>query len=369
MTEEELRDLWGRAYEVRASTTELAFLFSFLVAAGAASLTDTVGMNKATIDALYSVKAATRFVIEALELLYMDSLQHPAPSSDTEALPIQAGGEGEYQWRSLARCPPLLLASRTHSILCCFFHQAREAVRSMQHGNYAIQAARAYGLFDKLRGSSEQGHDVLPLSRMRHLYGLRRLHFDLTVYPRLAMSVDIEEQCVMLPGDACCNHRLCDTTLDGRPLEALALDYQCLKLVLSEVRATTYRQGLAERALRSLDDHHEWSPNQGRFSEAASYTTCSSASRILANDDAVLAIMKGLPSWSQVDARTSWTSAPMSTVFNGTSAINTLWARCSCNRMRTDNLLQVPDQLDLTTELQARALEAAQDTLFLLAQV
>lgn len=266
----------------------------------------------------------------------------------------------EYDWMSIARCPPLLLASRTHSILCCFFHQARQFKRGMQHGNIGIQTARGYGVFGELHKADVEealGIAISP-SRARHLYGLRRLQFDLSVYPRLAMSLDIQEQCILQFEETCKDTSHITRSVNGQQLKLLALDYQRVKLVLAEVRAITYQQSLEEIMYASIAGQDKIDGLQ-----------MDTPSRILANDDATLAIMAKLPSWTQVDSRSSWTTSPIRNVFNGTTAINILWARLGCNRQRTKNLLQIENQLDFTQKIQARALMAAQDTLFLLAQV
>jgi hypothetical protein len=367
--------LWSRACELKASAIELVFFYSILVAAGASSLTHTPRLSKRIIDSLYSIKAAKRFVGEALTLLSLFPI---------EGVNVQ---EREYDWCDVSKCPPLLLHCRVHSILCCFLHQARMLEMSLTHGNHAIRYARGYGLFEEIQRSDRSSSASL------HIYALRRIQFDLTVYPRLSMSPDAKEECILQAEEACKDvSRLGKNPSTKYILDPLALDFQCLKLVLSEVRAMTCEQVKRERAIMRLQEAQSQdsdskrtkssrvSVNEGEEREDSdddgiiddnhsidsNLLAMDPATRILANDDATLAVMTKFPNWTRVVAQSDWFSKTSPNILDGTSAINILWVRFSCNRMRAENLMQPCNVLNLSSQLQARVMEAAQDTLFLL---
>lgn len=373
VTAEEMNDLYDRVCDMNASATELAFLYTFLVAAGAASLTNTANLDKRMVDELYSLKAARRFIGIVFELLALVQQQEVEQAmagmhdkSDTHVGPGQAAEHSFYDWRNLSRCPKPLLGCRLHSMLCCFFHQARDPQRSMTHGNRAICLARKYGLYEQLQQAERPSDTPSTSSYAKHIYALRRLQFDLTVYPRLAITNDGTStgKCVLRPHEGCQDAKQIAISSDGVSLAPLAYDYQCLKLVLSEIRAAALQHAAApgRRPPGNASDDPECSTDlHGADRQDA-------ADWALANDDIVLGLMKKLPSWVQVDARSNWFHVSNVKVMDATSIVNMLWARYACNRLRTENLLQMCN-VYMTPELQGRALAAAQDTLFLIGKV
>jgi hypothetical protein len=417
VTQEEMYDLYDRVNNMEASAIELAFLYVFLIAAGAASLTQTSQKTKSVLESLYSIKSARKFAGIIFDLITLDQYQQQLQMQQQQQQQKKQQTEKStastsksnakqtyesYNWLCLAKCPTALLHCRLHSMLCCFFHQARDETRSVTHGNHAIRFARMYGLFDQIKEAKEQKMTTetgdLPSTSQyteEHIYALQRIQFDITVYPRLSMSLNLNTkknrgreskdanaasgECILLPSEACQDPSVIVVSPDGKRLPSLAFDFQCLKLILSEIRATSYTQLRREMQLNADEAAAEEFEDQllgvdsNIRAEARRRKRKDQAfersKRAIANDDVVLALMDLLPSWTKIDVKKNWMEGSSQLVFDATSIINMLWARYACNRLRTDNLMQTCEVEEMSAELQCRALASAQDTIFLLMQV
>ncbi|PWN36927.1 uncharacterized protein FA14DRAFT_159214 [Meira miltonrushii] len=402
VTQEEMYDLYDRVNNMEASSIELAFLYVFLIAAGAASLTQTSQKSKSVLESMYSIKSARKFAGIIFELIALDQYEQQIKMQQQQH-PVKSASTYEpYNWLCLAKCPTALLHCRLHSMLCCFFHQARDEVRSVTHGNHAIRFARKYGLFDQIEEAKQQKKTTktggLPSTSQyseQHIYALQRIQFDITAYPRLSMSLNMNTrknkgrgstdantfsgECILLPSEACQDPSVIAVSPDGKRLPSMAFDFQCLKLILSEIRATSYTQLIRETQLNAdqavaeeMEDHLLGiDPNiraeaRRRRRKDQAYER---SRRAIANDDVVLALMDLLPSWTKIDVKKNWMEGSSQLVFDATSIINMLWSRYACNRLRTDNLMQTCEVEEMSAELQCRALASAQDTIYLLMQV
>lgn len=245
-------------------------------------------------------------------------------------------------------------------------------------GNLAVRFAREFELFAQL------DRDVWHVERQdtseSYIRGLKRLRLDITLYPRLTMSlggpqsrVASDEKIVQYS----CKKRCILTSLEATqvfddilaisrntPLtktDSVSSDFKVLRWVLSDIRATANSYLVLEESKNLSCQQNrasrEFVPAQNWQTDLQRQKSC------LSNDNLLMSLTSLLPWWTGLDIHKEWSHASPQDDVTISKLESSLFARFACSRWRVEIFRNLYHVKVMPNSIISRNLQAAQATL------